>query len=640
MKRTAFAIVVALAALGLLFSLALESRPLPVEVHVAQYTIGADLERMNDDFRSLVTTLSSSWTALQPPGEGARALLTRVESQPQQLPQTLFEMRGNGSQENRLRNSFDTYTGTINDAVKLATELLNDQSEYAAAVSFIRESGGRVIQQMRDQHFERSASDTFQLVVGTLDFAGSRPTVQEAELRRLLVGLGRDQRVDGMPADALRLRNAMETVVTKRDSIRSKLEQLAGAPVVVNGKNLGSAAQDLYKATVARVDQARLMLAVYAVVLLLAVGFVAFRLHGSYREINGANDELARLNESLEQRVTERTNELAGTLTDLKESQVQLVQAEKMSSLGQLVAGISHEINTPLLYLANNAELIQERVGLMRRFLTTCLGAFSIKAEDFPDRAEYQARFVHALKDVKLMLRDDDLEASLAEAEDLTRDSIAGLAELTEMAQSLKDFSRLDRAPIANFDVNNGLDKTLLIAKNILKHKATVRKFYGEVPEIQCSPSQINQVFLNIITNAAQAIETQGEIVITTRLHDANRVAIQISDTGCGIPEENLSKIRDPFFTTKEVGTGTGLGLSIVDEIIRSHHGELLVESEVGKGSVFTVVLPIKQAAHAQCGGNGNARAGDARGGGVADDDGGAAACNSRRTSATAVRRR
>jgi signal transduction histidine kinase len=600
MKRTAFAIVVALAALGLLFSLALESRPLPVEVHVAQYTIGADLDRINDDFRSLVTTLSSSWTALQPPGEGARALLARVESQPQQLPQTLFEMRGSSSQETHLRSTFDTYTATINEATKLASELLNDQSEYSAAVSFIRESGGRVIQQMRDQHFERTASDTFQLVVGTLDFAGSRPTVQEAELRRLLVALGRDQRVDGMPGDVLRLRNAMESVVTKRDSIRTKLEQLAAAPVVANGKNLGSAAQELYKATVARVDQARLMLSVYAVVLLLAVGFVAFRLHGSYREINGANDELARLNESLEQRVSERTNELAGTLSDLKESQVQLVQAEKMSSLGQLVAGISHEINTPLLYLANNAELLQERVGLMRRFITTCLGAFSIKAEDFPDRAEYQARFVHALKDVKLMLRDEDLEANLSEAEDLTRDSIAGLAELTEMAQSLKDFSRLDRAPIANFDVNNGLDKTLLIAKNIIKHKATVRKYYGEVPEIQCSPSQINQVFLNIITNAAQAIETQGEIVITTKLQDANHVAIKISDTGCGIPEENLSKIRDPFFTTKEVGTGTGLGLSIVDEIIRSHHGELLVESEVGKGSTFTVVLPIKQSAHAQ----------------------------------------
>jgi signal transduction histidine kinase len=260
------------------------------------------------------------------------------------------------------------------------------------------------------------------------------------------------------------------------------------------------------------------------------------------------------------------------------------------------VAGISHEINTPLLYLANNAELIAERIAVMREFAATCAAAFSLKSDDFNDRAEYQARFVNALKDVKTMLRDAELEATLQEAEDLTRDSIAGLGDLTEMAQSLKDFSRLDRAPVASFDVNAGLDKTLVIAKNIVKHKANVRKFYGEIPEIQCSPSQINQVFLNIITNAAQAIENHGEIVITTKLLDAQHVAIRIADTGCGIPEENLSKIRDPFFTTKEVGTGTGLGLSIVDEIIRSHGGELQVESEVGKGSAFTVVLPIKHA--------------------------------------------
>jgi signal transduction histidine kinase len=159
----------------------------------------------------------------------------------------------------------------------------------------------------------------------------------------------------------------------------------------------------------------------------------------------------------------------------------------------------------------------------------------------------------------------------------------------------LKDFSRLDRAPIASFDVNAGLEKTLLIAKNIVKHKASINKVYGEIPEIQCSPSQINQVFLNIITNAAQAIEGQGEIVITTKVYDPERVAISIADTGCGIPEENLAKIRDPFFTTKEVGTGTGLGLSIVDEIIRSHFGELQIESEVGKGSIFTVILPVKR---------------------------------------------
>jgi signal transduction histidine kinase len=399
-----------------------------------------------------------------------------------------------------------------------------------------------------------------------------------------------------MSGDAERLREAVDTILAKKPDIQSVLTQLAGTPVVTYATNLSLAARDLYQTATARVDQARLMLSIYAVVLLLAVGFVAARLHGSYREINQANSDLENLNESLEHRVHERTNELTGTLKDLKESQVQLVQAEKMSSLGQLVAGISHEINTPLLYLANNAELIAERVTLMRQFVAACTGAFSIKSEDFPDRAQYQTAFVNALKDVKTMLRDADLEGQLEESEDLARDSIAGLADLTEMAQSLKDFSRLDRAPVASFDVNAGLDKTLVIAKNIVKHKANVRKFYGEIPEIQCSPSQVNQVFLNIITNAAQAIEKHGEIVITTKLHDAHHVAIRIADTGCGIPQENLAKIRDPFFTTKEVGTGTGLGLSIVDEIIRSHNGQLLIESQVGKGSAFTVVLPIKRA--------------------------------------------
>jgi two-component system NtrC family sensor kinase len=522
-------------------------------------------------------------------------LLERVASQSQQLPPSLFTMNGSASQETRLSNSHATFAAAIGDATTLAGELIADQTEYAAAVSFLRESGARIIQEIRSQGLDRQAADTFQLVVGTVDFAGKDASVRASELDRLLVTLTRDQRVDAMSGDVQLLLNSVGTILTNKPLIDSKLKQLLGAPVGDHAAALGSAAQDLYTVAVTRIEQARLMLAVYAVVLLLAVGFIAWRLHTSYREINLANAELAVLNESLEQRVASRTQELSGTLSDLKESQVQLVQAEKMSSLGQLVAGISHEINTPLLYLANNAELIRERLEPLRDFVVASAAAFSIKSEDFPDRAEYQAKFVGALRDVKILLRDHELDAAVEEIQDLTRDSIAGLGELTEMAQSLKDFSRLDRAPIATFDVNAGLDKTLLIAKNIVKHKATVNKFYGEIPDIECSPSQINQVFLNIITNAAQAIETHGEIVITTQLYDANRVAIRVADTGCGIPEENLSKIRDPFFTTKEVGTGTGLGLSIVDEIIRSHHGELLVESVVGKGSVFTVILPIRR---------------------------------------------
>ncbi len=595
MKRAVIALVLALAALALLISLALESRSLPVETHVAQYTIAGDLERLNGDFRALVDTLQSAWEAQAAPGEGARALLARVAAQPQALPASLFAMQGNANQESRLSNSHTTFIAAIDEANELATELIADQSRYASSVSFLRESGAAVIQQLRNEGLDRQAADTFQLVVGTLDFAGKNASVRAGELERLLVTLGRDQRVDTMPGDVDVLLTSVGTILQNKPLIESKLRQLVATPVGDYAAALSAAAQEMYTIAVTRIDQARLMLAVYAVVLLLAVGFIALRLHGSYREINHANTELAVLNESLEQRVAERTQELSGTLADLKESQVQLVQAEKMSSLGQLVAGISHEINTPLLYLANNAELIRERLEPLRDFIGACVNAFSIKSEDFSDRAEYQAKFVSALRDVKIQLRDFELDAAVEEIQDLTRDSIAGLGELTEMAQSLKDFSRLDRAPIASFDVNAGLDKTLLIAKNIIKHKATVNKFYGEIPEIECSPSQINQVFLNIVTNAAQAIETQGEIVITTKLHGSNQVAIRISDTGCGIPEENLNKIRDPFFTTKEVGTGTGLGLSIVDEIIRSHFGELQVESVVGKGSAFTVILPIKR---------------------------------------------
>jgi signal transduction histidine kinase len=205
---------------------------------------------------------------------------------------------------------------------------------------------------------------------------------------------------------------------------------------------------------------------------------------------------------------------------------------------------------------------------------------------------------VHALKDVKLMLRDEDLEANLSEAEDLTRDSIAGLAELTEMAQSLKDFSRLDRAPIANFDVNAGLDKTLVIAKNIVKHKATVRKFYGEVPEIQCSPSQINQVFLNIITNAVHAMPADrpepGVITLRTAREGDDMVRIEIQDNGSGIPANVLPKIFDPFYTTKPIGKGTGMGLSISFKIVQEHGGKILVDTEPGVGTVFSILLPLR----------------------------------------------
>ena len=311
------------------------------------------------------------------------------------------------------------------------------------------------------------------------------------------------------------------------------------------------------------------------------------RLQSSYRELNRSNAKLEQANATLEERVVARTEELSRAYDDLKESQVQLVQAEKMSSLGAMVAGISHEINTPLWYLMSNSSVIQERLEDVSEL---CDIAESMLAA-VRTRSSIKETVSRGLTDMHRLMN-GGMKEDIDEAKDLIQDNLDGLEELTTLAQSLKDFSRLDRARLGEFDVNEGLDKTLLIAKNKLKNKATVHKHYGDVPLIQCSPSQINQIFLNLLTNAADAIAENGEIVLHT-WQENGKVEISISDTGCGIPEEILPKVSDPFFTTKEVGTGTGLGLSIVDQIVKAHGGEFSIMSEPGKGTNVTIALPI-----------------------------------------------
>jgi signal transduction histidine kinase len=596
MKRTVVSIILAVAALAMLSSLLMRSRALPLEVHLSQNSMATEIERIREDFAALVAALEAARREIRAPGDAEQSLLERVAGAPDTLRPMAQTIPAGNVERVALETRLDAFARSVRDAENLAREILEEQSGYARNVAFVRDEGPRIIQQMRELRLDGEAGDVFQLVVGTLDYASPDGTVSASDLRLLVTTLSRDQRISAnMPRELDRLGSAVLAVVDGKAPLERKLRELGDNPLVQRAAIVGAAAQEAYRRAVAGVEQARLMLGIYSAALFLVLGFAALRLQSSYRALNRSHAELAQLNESLEQRVAERTKKLADTLKSLKESQVQLVQAEKMSSLGQLVAGISHEINTPLLYLANNAVLIQERIHLLKTFVGRCSAAFSIKADECADRNEFQTRFISALKDVKKMLHQEDLEASLQEAEDLAQDSIEGLEDLTEMAQSLKDFSRLDRAPIASFDVNSGLDKTLTIARNVIKHKAEIRKFYGEIPEIECSPSQINQVFLNLLTNAAQAIEDHGEIVITTKRAGADYVAISIADTGCGIPASIIDKIRDPFFTTKEVGSGTGLGLSIVDEIVRSHGGKLQIESEVGRGSVFTVVLPIKR---------------------------------------------
>jgi signal transduction histidine kinase len=175
----------------------------------------------------------------------------------------------------------------------------------------------------------------------------------------------------------------------------------------------------------------------------------------------------------------------------------------------------------------------------------------------------------------------------------LVKDGLYGIGQMTELVVNLKNFSRLDRSKVASCNLNEGLESTLLLARHELKDR-TVKKNFGDIPAITCSPSQVNQVFLNLINNAAQATEPgRGVIVVTTRREDEGHVAVEVEDNGKGIPPEVLPKIFDPFFTTKEVGKGTGLGLSIAYKIIEQHGGRIRVGSNVGVGTRFSVVLPL-----------------------------------------------
>jgi signal transduction histidine kinase len=345
-----------------------------------------------------------------------------------------------------------------------------------------------------------------------------------------------------------------------------------------------------YLYRLATVNDSRVLLSVYTGLLLLVLAHFGFRLQRSYAALNESHAQLATVNASLEQRVLQRTIDLESAYNELKESQVQLVQAEKMSSLGQLVAGVMHEINTPLLYVLNNQTTTADNIRELKDFIAQAVNVVEV--------LRTPGASTEALKNELKLLRVSFELTSALEAMDeisgLTQDNIEGLQQISELVQSLKDFSRLDRAGEDLFDVREGLEKTLTITHNLWKYGVDVVKEFGEIPKVLCAPSKLNQVFMNLVTNAVQAMDGTGRLTLRTR-SAGGWVEVEVEDTGCGVAAENLPKIMDPFFTTKPIGQGTGLGLSIVSKIVSEHGGTIDVRSEVGVGTTFTIRLPERR---------------------------------------------
>jgi two-component system, NtrC family, sensor kinase len=287
--------------------------------------------------------------------------------------------------------------------------------------------------------------------------------------------------------------------------------------------------------------------------------------------------------------------ELAGAFKQLRDSELTQMQNEKMSSLGVMVAGVAHEINTPLGFVSSNVEYMGELTDSIRPALELQLKLMENVthwAEMTPIQRKAWYDIAMKSKDTLAELKERD---ALGEIHELVQESTSGLERISEIVRSLKDFSRVDRAQVDAVDLHQGIDSTLIIAQNVTKHKADIVKNYGEIPLIPCSPSQINQVILNLVSNAAQAIPEFGTITLSTRV-DGEFVAVDVADNGTGMSEEVSSQIFKPFFTTKGAGEGTGLGLAICEKIIQAHKGTISVQSEVGVGTTFTIRLPIQNA--------------------------------------------
>ncbi len=304
-----------------------------------------------------------------------------------------------------------------------------------------------------------------------------------------------------------------------------------------------------------------------------------------------ARERLLAQQNQLEQMVSERTSQLAKVNTELEadrqaleellarveEAQQQLLQSEKMAAIGQLAAGVAHEINNPVGFVNSNLGTLKTYIGQLFRV---------IDAYEATATGGDPAQIAAARQKADLDFLREDLPSLLAESQE-------GLGRVTKIVQDLKDFSRVDHAEFQLADLNHALESTLNVVWNELKYKAEIVRELGDIPEVECVPAQINQVFMNLLVNAAQAIETRGRITVRSG-EENGHVWFEVADTGKGMPPEVCKRVFEPFFTTKPVGKGTGLGLSIsYDIIVKKHHGRFDVSSKPGEGTTFRLWLPI-----------------------------------------------
>ena len=299
--------------------------------------------------------------------------------------------------------------------------------------------------------------------------------------------------------------------------------------------------------------------------------------------IEERSQELLATNTQLKTEIEERKR----ITKELKNKQKQLLQSEKLASIGQLAAGVAHEINNPMNYIINNIDTLKDYINVLQDIIKNY--------EDLEQAIGEQDLLKQSdtIKAISAIKTKQDLAFIREDIPKLLSSTLEGSERIVDIVQSLTTFSRQEKDELEDADINQILESTLKITHNETKYKCDIKKMLQPLPKIPCHPGELKQVFINLIVNAAHAIEEKGTITLSTS-HEGDYIIIKISDTGHGIAKDNLDKLFLPFFTTKSEGKGTGLGLSISYGIIESHHGSIKVESEIGQGTSFIIKLPTE----------------------------------------------
>lgn len=378
----------------------------------------------------------------------------------------------------------------------------------------------------------------------------------------------------------------VSTIMVARPDVDAILQQIEALPIQIQANAITNSIRTDVAMQLIEQDKNKAYLTYYAAALLLILTLLATKLFINYFR--------------LEKMVGDRTKDLQTALENLKNSEMIMVQTEKMSALGQLVAGVAHEVNTPLAYTKNALELTRSNIEQLefRRFVNLAdLLVDLVENPKAEDANEQKKTILAEIQQIKAHLHELDFDGfryadMVDEINALINDGMTGVEQISNLVNNLRNFSRLDRGHLSRHKLSESIQSTLTLLKYELRGKNITTDLQEECV-IECMPSQINQVLLNIIGNANHATPENGSITITLKRLDNDYAGIVIQDNGSGIEPDKLKDIFNPFFTTKEVGKGTGLGLSISHKIIQEHNGEIQVKSTVGVGTEFLIKLPF-----------------------------------------------